>query len=328
MTAAEILEKNIRDIVDLGRLAPSVHNTQPWKVKLESSEVVISLDTHHALEDGDPTGRQTMISLGIFSEALALGASQYGLDVASVYIHTEQIRITFALGTNPPQKTKGLDSLVTALHTRCSDRSIYKPLNLDEQQLQHIRASSASSTTSSVSTHAITDEAIISKVAALTSNAIGVALSSPAFRHELTQYLVMPGSSRQRGIAVKSLHISRPKALLQPIVLKTGRGLKSEAELEKRRWLSASGLVIITADGDMPKYWFEVGRAYLRASLAIEELGLSQATSAAIVEASNYHEDIEDMLHTKQRILAIIRVGHGSAVKHFSPRISTEQILA
>jgi hypothetical protein len=85
---------------------------------------------------------------------------------------------------------------------------------------------------------------------------------------------------------------------------------------------------VLLADGDMRKYWFRVGRVYLRVSLKLEDLGLSQATSAAIVEASNYHDDIEASLHTTKRALAIIRIGQGSTNKQYSPRLTAAELLS
>lgn len=109
--------------------------------------------------------------------------------------------------------------------------------------------------------------------------------------------------------------------------MRLGVGLPIEVRLERQRWQSASGLVIITGKGDLNDYWFEAGRTYLRISLTIESLGLAQATSAAIVEALDYHKDLETALGTSQRVLAIMRIGRGSSKKHFSPRLDTAQII-
>jgi hypothetical protein len=116
-------------------------------------------------------------------------------------------------------------------------------------------------------------------------------------------------------------------SIAQPFAVRYGLGADQEAKHEKIRFSSASALVFITADGDLEEYWFETGRAYMRVSLMLEKLGLSQTTSAAIVEASNYHEDIEEMLHTNQRILSIIRVGHGTGERAPSPRVAATDLL-
>jgi hypothetical protein len=109
--------------------------------------------------------------------------------------------------------------------------------------------------------------------------------------------------------------------------MKTGLGVTSEVKLERKRWLSSSGIIFITTAGDVPEYWFEAGRAYLHVALEIENQGLSQATSAATVEASNYHEDIERLLGTNERLQCVIRVGKGAKNRNHSPRVNVEDLL-
>lgn len=318
---AESLKDRLPAIVEQARFAPSVHNTQPWLVRLGGpSRLEILLDEKHVLKEGDPTGRQTVISLGIFIEALAIAAAHEGFKLTGVEQRDDgAAELTFAAA-----KAVDNSGLLSLLRRRCSDRSIYKPAGI-ESSVRHQLSGVA--TAEGVSVRVVTDPPLLQKIADLTSKGIAVALSSPGFRRELSRYLSLPGSSKKRGIAVRSLYIPFLVAMLEPAILRLGINLKTESRLEKRRWLSASGVVLILGDGDMPRYWLEAGRAYLRVSLAIEAAGLSQATSAAIVEASNYHDDIEAALGTSQRVLALIRIGAGSSHKYFSPRLTADELI-
>jgi nitroreductase len=317
-TLTDLLPK----IVEVAHLAPSVHNTQPWKVGIQDDNIIITIDSRHALVDGDQTGRETTISLGIFAEALSIGAALQGYTVLSVTSVTRGSVLVRLAPTN--------SDTTTAVHAgellklRHSDRSIYKPAIISDMTKGAIAAATRPF---AVSTVVITDPKILDVIADLTSKGISLAMSSPAFRHELSNYLVTPSSHKQRGIATKSLYLNSVLTQFEPFFLRHGIGLGAETKLEKKRWQSASAVVAILADGDLTKYWLEVGRAYLRASLAITEAGLSQATSAAIVEASNYHDDIEELLGTKQRVLSLMRIGQGSPKHFYSPRVSSEELL-
>jgi len=322
METAIFLKKNLSAILDIARHAPSVHNSQPWLVQLANNSLKIITDSQHTLKDGDPTGRQTTISIGIFAEAVTIAAQHAGLSVNRIAYKDAAATIEFSEKTTGPNHDN--NTLIELLYNRCSDRSIFTPADFNQKQiktLQDIRSSA------SVTTRIIVDRHIIQAVSELTSKAISVALSSGAFRKELAAYLVPPWSSKKRGISVASLNLPWLQTIFEPLLIRSGVGIKAEAELEARRWLSASGLVLITAEGDMPAYWFEVGRTYLQASLTVERLGFSQATSAAIVEASKYHEDIEQILNTKQRILAVMRIGKSSMNKHFSPRLDVNALI-
>jgi hypothetical protein len=48
--------------VDLARLAPSVHNTQPWRFQVDGVALTLSRDPGRRLEALDPSGRQQVIS--------------------------------------------------------------------------------------------------------------------------------------------------------------------------------------------------------------------------------------------------------------------------
>jgi nitroreductase len=50
--------------VDLARLAPSVHNTQPWRFRIDGETLTLSRDPERRLGALDPTGRQQVISCG------------------------------------------------------------------------------------------------------------------------------------------------------------------------------------------------------------------------------------------------------------------------
>lgn len=319
MSVTEILSKELSAILELARMAPSVHNTQPWHVSTHNDAITIKIDTRYQLHDGDPTGRQTIISLGIFAEAIAIVAPQFGLAKRSVVLDGDRAVITL-------RKYKGdkHDSEIQALQNRVTDRSIYKHLDIDNKTCSSLQNCSRGI---KAKIWVLTDDEKIREIASLTAKGIGVALSNPSFRNELSEYLLVPWSSRKRGISTSSLYIPSPLAVIQPFMMKTGLGVPAEVALEKKRWLSASGIVFITTRGDMPTYWFEAGRAYIHVALKIEELGLSQATSAATVEASNYHEDVEAMLHTSQRLQSVIRIGKGARNRNHSPRISVEELI-
>jgi hypothetical protein len=62
-------------------LAPSGHNTQPWRVKIVSdSEWIIGWDKSRSLPAVDPKNRELLLSIGTFCEALNIAAKSIGLE--------------------------------------------------------------------------------------------------------------------------------------------------------------------------------------------------------------------------------------------------------
>lgn len=311
------LEKSINNIISIARLAPSVHNSQPWRVNIEGNELVISLNSKRTLVYGDPTGRQSWISLGIFVESCVLALRIEGFESTDVTQKNNKVHIKIKSGAG-----KADNGDISALKSRFTDRSIYTPTKITDDQVQKIEGSWQSS---AVEVECIGDREIIDRCAALTQQGLMLALSSPDFAKELSDYLV-PSNNTPYGIPTPALKSGRVISRATKRLIARGVRRKKEASLEQKRWASASAIIFILASGDTKPYWLEAGRAYLRASLTVEKLGLRQATSAAIVEASDFHEDIEKMLSTKKRILCMLRVGASDSKKIYSGRYSVEEL--
>ena len=95
---AEMLPK----IIEIARFAPSVHNTQPWRVSADADTIKVLLDPKHVLSDGDPTGRETIIGLGIFCEALRMAAGKFGLTVSSMNLQDGGARLLINSSSTVP----------------------------------------------------------------------------------------------------------------------------------------------------------------------------------------------------------------------------------
>lgn len=76
----QALDTTSRSILYHASLAPSGHNSQPWRVRIESHRVwIIEADHERKLPAVDPQSRELMLSLGAFVENLVLAAGAVGL---------------------------------------------------------------------------------------------------------------------------------------------------------------------------------------------------------------------------------------------------------
>jgi hypothetical protein len=319
----DILFKSIIDIVSIARLAPSVHNGQPWRVKYKDNRLIILRDEKIKLQYSDPTGRQAAISLGIFAESCVIAMESLGIKHEEPVVDKNGDINVKLIGSSGKKTGKKQFEDIEALKNRFTDRSIYKQITLSKNMIKEIQSSWHAK---SVEVLAAKDKDIINECAYLTKKGLSLALSSPDFRNELSDYMV-PSAKTPYGIPLPGLESNRLKSLPIKMLLKSNLGQRRQAVLEYKRWRSASLIIFILSTGDSYKYWVESGRAYLRASLAIEKLGLQQATSAAIVEASDFHEDIERRLSTNKRIQCILRAGSGSQQYKKSGRYKPEDLI-
>lgn len=75
-----------KEILEYGRWAPSPHNIQSWRFRIEDDTTVTLLyDPDRLLPDTDPSGRFCMVGFGILLELLSIAASPHGLKVVASY---------------------------------------------------------------------------------------------------------------------------------------------------------------------------------------------------------------------------------------------------
>jgi hypothetical protein len=77
MNASVLATPELMRCVHAATLAPSLHNSQPWRFRLMGEAVEVYADRHRQLEVLDPDGRELMVSVGaaVFTLRLALRRS-------------------------------------------------------------------------------------------------------------------------------------------------------------------------------------------------------------------------------------------------------------
>ena len=79
------MDRELSRILHLASLAPSGHNTQPWRVVVHSgTHLTIGVDPARLLPVVDPGARETLLSIGAFCENLAQAALANGWETEIV----------------------------------------------------------------------------------------------------------------------------------------------------------------------------------------------------------------------------------------------------
>lgn len=309
-------------VLDYARYSPSVHNSQPWQFELKENAVIVRLDEGRAVKSGDPIGRQTWISLGCCVEAISVAAAKFGWQASVKPSLNKSVEVKFSKLTKTVVQEE--IALADAIKHRFTDRSSYSAKAVPKSVMDRLNNCRAQKGTSVVVTD---DKAIIDNVARLTANGIQLALSNPDFRKELSAFISSPRKSSASGISTKSLGLNPLRGVLEPGIVKLGWNTKRNAQKDYQNWSTAPLLILVFSEGDSRQYWHDAGRTYMRLALLATSLGLRSSTSAAAVEASDFHEDIEAAIGTKQRLQTIMRAGYSHSRIAHSPRLPLEELL-
>jgi hypothetical protein len=78
------------ELLEFGRWAPSPHNMQSWRFRIETDDsVTLLFDPDRLLPDTDPTGRFCTVGFGILLETLMIAAAPHHLAVHAEFIVRE-----------------------------------------------------------------------------------------------------------------------------------------------------------------------------------------------------------------------------------------------
>lgn len=320
------LSPSIKELLEYTRLAPSVHNAQPWRFIVHENTISLAVAPERMLGAGDPTGRESWISFGICLEALLQAAAGLGMETEITQIHDvtlDGVIATIQITSNSSEKQSATLQALKDRHThRDKMESTAIPSGLIENCEQVVKDLEG------VKVFFMQDKPSISQVANLTFKAMSLALTSPEFRHELYHFVHYNWSRARTGMHGYTQGEGALGSILGKLSIKLGIGLGTKARHDQQRVDDASALVFIGTNGDVPSFWFRAGRAYLRVALEITKSGLAQGTLAAPIEAPGFHEDIEKILDTSMRLQTMLRIGKPAHAVRSSPRLEVDELTS
>lgn len=320
------VEDQLRFLVRYAILAPSAHNTQPWRFRIKGNRLTLLPDFSRALAVSDPTHRELYLSLGCALANLIIAARHFGF-AFTVEEFPRETGDPVARVVLHPQAQKDAQNvaLFGAITQRHSDRTPYEARPVSGELVAHLRALC---TDPAVRVDMITDRQVIERIAALTAEATQRAFSHAPVRTELSRWVRSNFTKRPDGMPGFVVGVPDVPSLLAPLIVRLPLMAKSEAE-KARTLLASSPLVaVLSAQDDAPRGWVRTGMVFERAWLGATARGLGCAPYAGAFEVDELHREVERLLGISGfRAQSLLRIGYSGAALHPSPRRSIEDVL-
>lgn len=312
-----------RELVRLGSLAASSHNTQPWRFAATDNTIRIVPDFTRRCPVVDPDDAHLFKSLGCAAENVVHAAAAQGLR-ADVEYDRAGGAVVVGLTPDPGCSETALGRAIP--HRQCT-KSRYDGRPLDPD---HIALLEHAGTGDGVRMVAFIDEDAKSAITEFVNRGNAAQLSDSRWREELFSWVrsndreaLATGDGLSGRTAGQPQLPSFLARLILPMVVKPKAQIKTDTENIR----SSSGLAVFVSDGDDPSAWVETGRCYERFALTATALAIRNAFINQPIEVPAIRPDFEGWLGLDgEHAQLMVRFGTGPQMP-FSLRRPVDEVL-
>jgi hypothetical protein len=303
----------IEKAVAAARLAPSVHNTQPWSFRIHDAGVDLLADFSRQLAVLDPTGRQLQVSCGAALDHLRLALRAAGLDsVVTLFPEDDSAvlaRVLVAAGSAPTQEELDLGEAISARH---SQREPFADRAVDHSVLAQLRAV-AESRGAWLALLENRDDQIT--LAVLLSHADKSESADSDYRAELQHWLrtdpafdgiaaaglpEVRGADRHTEVPVRDFAAGEASA-----------DGAADAEPATPPPDERPALLILGTDADTAEEWVAAGEALSRLLLTATTLDLRASMLGQVIDFPGTRQQLRLQLRLIGEPQMVIRIGYG-----------------
>ena len=291
-------------------LAPSTHNTQPWRFRVDGPELEVLADRSRGLPVIDPDDRALVISCGAALGTFEVAAGHFGFRLALDDLPGDgdddllvRLRVT---GRDPV--VDGPDPLFDAIvhrrtsHLRFEDRPL--PEGLPERL-----ATVASGGRCWLET--VADLATREQLAALVSAGDRAQMADSSFRRELAAWVRPARSHRADGMRGGGWGFGDLMSRPGPFVVRTFDLGAGRAAKDHELALGAPAMAVLGCEGDAPLDWLCAGRALSRVLLAARAEGVQAGFLNQPIEVPELRERVAAAVGGPGDVHLLLRLGYG-----------------
>jgi hypothetical protein len=297
----------MRELIRYATLAPSSHNTQCWKFRVEDRAISILPDLNRRCPAVDPDDHHLFVSLGCATENLAQAALANGFMTDARFDAGSGV-LRAALD---PAKAV-VSPLFDAIPKRQCTRGEYDGKSLSNDELKLLEQAG---TGKGVRVMLLTEKPAMEKVLEYVVAGNTAQMNDPAFVAELKTWIRFGGDEAVMhgdGLFGKSSgNPVLPRWLgsrLFDLVFTT----KSENEKYAKHVRSSAGIAVFVSEANDKAHWVEAGRCYERFALQAAALGVRNAFLNQPVEVSTLRPQFANYLGIDgRRPDLVVRFGRG-----------------
>jgi hypothetical protein len=306
-------EEKLQFLLSYAILAPSSHNSQPWKFNVSGDEIKLYADKTRWLKVADADQRELHISLGCALENLLVAAEHFGYGHNVTYLPGDEDLVA-VVKLAPNGQISRDPSLFDAMLSRHTNRKLYENRVVPESTLQMLQNQSADDDLQLYLTY---DPKTINSFGDLVVQADKIQYGNPDYRSELGFWLGQ-GVMGPTGIQAKI-------AQLYVVLFDAGSGqTKTDAELVN----STPVLGFISSRENDRTSQVKAGQLFERVWLAAEAEGLRMHPMSQALEVPELKSKLAELVPEKEFYTQqTFRLGYAEPEKEHTPRRPVKDVI-
>jgi len=302
-------------------LAPSIHNTQPWRWRVEGSTLELRAERSRQLGITDPSGRMLAISCGtaLHQARVALAAAGWTAEVDRVPDRADPDLLARATVTGHAEVTPAAMRLLQSMRIRHTDRRPVSDTPVTSESLDALRKVAERE---GAHLHVLRPDDVID-LASAAAHAQTVENLDPEWREELT-YWAGGGPGEGLGIPAGAIPSTPPETTVP------GRDFGAGTLPVGPGHDRAARYAILYGDEDSTAGWLRGGEALSAVWLEATGLDVSVLPLSAAVEVPETRRSLRRMLSDLGEPYLVLRLGVADpdhAGPAHTPRVPAEQTV-
>jgi len=306
-----IFREQLRFLLHYAVLAPSTHNTQPWKFDLTPEGIEVYADYSRRMPVVDPGNRELLMSVGAAVFNLRVAASHFNMPFRVDYnlsgaseLPLATISLASPESKNPA--SSGLGICLANIPLRHTNRSPFLVSRIPSSVIAKLKSAADGAQTEIVVT---VDGALNQKVADLVAEAEGLQWSDAGFRKDLAEWIRPGGSTRQDGIPGTVYGWKGPVDDLGAYATRVIDQGRLRAARDRNLCLEAPGLIVLATE-DSVSHWIEAGEVLQQLLLAIVREGLHASYFNMPIQVPDFRTRLKALMPCSGWPQLLLRVGY------------------
>ncbi len=306
-------------------LAPSSHNTQPWRFQIRDDAVELSADRTRALTAIDPVGRELVISCGAALFHLRMALRHFGYEAPAELLPESAnsdllARVTLGAWRAP---TREEDELFHAIITRRTYRKRFEPIVVPPELIAAMQREAA---LGGARLHVISDEHMKAQLADLIAQADCIQFADKSFRRELAAWVRDNFSPARDGIPGYALGLNEATAVAEPMIVRGFDVGRLQASWDHNLADAAPVLVVLGTVGDTTEDWIKAGQAMARVLLRACANGVYASFLSQPIEVAELRPRVREALGMEEIPQLLLRMGYATQGRP-TPRRTVEEVV-